>query len=370
MKYLILINIAFILFSCGSGKKESIVHENKSAVLFMELWEFFDKNYAFFELRAVDWEKERIDGLQNVAAFKNDSLLFEAFCNILKKFNDSHVNLESDRLNLYCNSGKLPDFFKEYPSNESFTAFINARDKSLQRLGIDKVIESESKLFQYGANADQKWGYLRIKRFYGKQLDKIQAELKYIFNQFESIENLIIDIRTNPGGNDETAILCASPFFKQKEIAFIKKTRNGIGHEDFSQPDTTYIYPNTEFLVDYKHIYLLTNSASGSSADVYALIMAYLPNLTIVGTNTEGIFSNMLRDTLSNGWRITLSNEKYYSKDMHCYEKIGIPVDIKVENKKEDTDRGIDSVIYTIINKHFKSRLPESLNVKHVRKRH
>ena len=149
----------------------------------------------------------------------------------------------------------------------------------------------------------------------------------------------MIDIRVNPGGNDETALLCASYFFNQKEIAFIKKVRSGKGHEDFSKADTTYIIPNRNIYADNQQLFLLTNGASGSSADVFALVMSYLPNLKIVGTNTEGIFSDMYRDTLSNGWRITLSNERYFSKDMKCYEQIGVPVDVQVENRKTDTDR-------------------------------
>ena len=71
----------------------------------------------------------------------------------------------------------------------------------------------------------------------------------------------------------------------------------------------------------------------------------------ILGTNTEGIFSDMYRDTLSNGWRITLSNERYFTKDMKCYEQIGVPVDVQVENRKTDTERGIDLIIDKITEK-------------------
>lgn len=158
-------------------------------------------------------------------------------------------------------------------------------------------------------------------------------------------ENLLIDMRVNPGGNDETALFIASYFFKEKEIAFIKKVRNGPNYEDFSLPDTTYVFPKEGSPVDIDKIYLLTNGASGSSADAFALVMSQLDEVTIVGTNTEGIFSNMYRDTLSNGWRITLSNERYYSKEMKCYESIGVPVDIRLENKSTDVMEGKDVLI-------------------------
>lgn len=351
MKRLIIISIVTIIVSCDSGKMSSIKDDdNSSTSLFMEFWATFDKHYAFFDLRNIDWEAEKTIGLQKVSTITNDSLLFNEFCRILKRFGDSHINLESDVLKLSCNGGEMPDFYEEFPTNESFESFLNARNNSLKKIGIHQVMESESGQFQFGRDIKGAWGYLRIKRFYGQSLESTRAELNQILLKLKNVEKIICDIRVNPGGNDETALLCASYFFKQKGIAFIKKVRNGDGHEDFSQPDTTYITPNTDNQCKNEEIFLLTNGASGSSADVFALVMSYLPNITIIGTNTEGIFSDMYRDTLSNGWRITLSNEKYFSKDMKCYEKIGIPVDIEVENRKKDVEKGIDLVIETIIN--------------------
>ena len=350
MRVLTFISTIFILLSCNSESLKSSKDNQISTDLFIELWELFDENYAFFELRNVNWKAEKKKHLQKIATIQNDTLLFEEFCNLLKSFDDSHINLDSDELSLNCNGGELPDFYKEFPTNEAFTTFLDARDKSLKKIGINKVFDSESKLFQFGLDERGEWGFLRIKRFYGEELDKIRAELNDILGKLKDVENLIIDIRVNPGGNDETGLLCASYFFKEKEIAFIKKTRNGTDYEDFSEPDTTFVFPNKDLQVNNQQIYLLTNGASGSSADVFALVMSYLPNLTIVGTNTEGIFSDMYRASLSNGWSITLSNERYFSKDMFCYEKIGIPVDIEVKNKKEDTDKGKDLVIDAVVN--------------------
>lgn len=348
----ILLVIFIIISSCGSNQSESnTTDNNRSTKLYIELWEIFNGNYAFFDLRGINWKDERKKGLEKVQSITNDSLLFEEFCNILKKFDDSHINLESDKLKLNCNAGNLPEFYKEFPTNETFTSFLNARNKTLERVGIEKLTDSRSRLFQYGINKEKDWGYLRIKRFYGQDLETVQTELSNILLQFKNVKKLICDIRVNPGGNDETALLCAGFFFKQKEVAFYKKTRKRERQNYYSQLDTTFVYPKGETPLKVEHTYLLTNEASGSSADIFALVMSYLPQLTIIGTNTEGIFSNMYRDTLSNGWRVTLSNEIYYSKDMICFEGVGVPVDIKVKNKKKDTDMGIDLVIEKILEK-------------------
>lgn len=350
-KVLFILLFAIIIYSCKRVNQESKKSSTKSEKIFLELWEKLEEHYAFFELRGINWKKEKEVFLSISNSIENDSMLFDHLCSVLKKFDDSHINLESESLNLFCNAGKTPCFFNEFPSNESFNLFLRAREKTLEQVGVNQIFDSPSEIFQFGLSENNEWGYLRIKRFYGASIEKINLELNEINTGLKSVKNLIIDIRTNPGGNDETALLCAGYYFKQKETAFIKIVRNGKRHDAFSQPDTTYVIPNSEIINEHENIYLLTNRASGSSADVFALVMSYLPNLKTVGTNTEGIFSNMYRDTLSNEWRLTLSNERYYSKEMKCYEKIGMPVDEKVENKMKDVVKGIDLVIKTIIEK-------------------
>ena len=347
----IILIVVCIILSCGRGIEKPETPINQSDKIFLELWEIFDDNYAFFELRGIDWKKEK-EIFLGTNYVENDSMLFEGICSLLKQFDDTHINFESDSLNLYCNSGKVPDFLKEFPTNESFGLFLEARNNTLKQVGINQIVESDSKIFEYGKNEDEQWGYLRIKRFYGVGLEDMKKELDEIHQELGGVKNLIIDIRINPGGNDETALLCAGYFFEEKEIAFIKTVRNGKNHEDFSLPDTTHINPiNSATISRTENIYLLTNGASGSSADVFALVMSYLPKTKIFGNNTEGIFSNMYRDTLSNGWRITLSNERYYSKKMKCYEKIGVPVDEVVNNRMEDVIKGVDLPIKKVIEK-------------------
>jgi C-terminal processing protease CtpA/Prc len=89
----------------------------------------------------------------------------------------------------------------------------------------------------------------------------------------------------------------------------------------------------------------LTHDASFSAADVFAMLMADLPHVTIIGEPTNGIFSNMLERKLPNGWKYTLSHQVYYSSDKTCYEGKGIPVDIKLLNKRADLEKGVDPLI-------------------------
>jgi carboxyl-terminal processing protease len=70
-----------------------------------------------------------------------------------------------------------------------------------------------------------------------------------------------------------------------------------------------------------------------------------LPHVTIIGDHTNGIFSYQLEKKLPNGWRYNLSYQRYFSAGMVCYEGKGVPVDIKLLNKRADIEDGIDPLI-------------------------
>ena len=75
------------------------------------------------------------------------------------------------------------------------------------------------------------------------------------------------------------------------------------------------------------------------------MVMTELPQVTIVGEPTNGIFSHMLEKKLPNGWKYTLSFQVYYSADMTCYEGKGIPVDIPMKNMRSDLEKGEDPLV-------------------------
>ena len=73
--------------------------------------------------------------------------------------------------------------------------------------------------------------------------------------------------------------------------------------------------------------------------------MKQLPHATLIGDDTNGIFSYQLEKKLPNGWRYRLSYQMYFSADMVCYEGRGVPVDISLLNKKSDIENGVDPLI-------------------------
>ena len=92
-------------------------------------------------------------------------------------------------------------------------------------------------------------------------------------------------------------------------------------------------------------IALLTNDRTVSAGDGMALIVHTLPQVRLIGENTEGSFDMMRFRQLPNGWFYSVPEKRYHDSDDRCYEGIGVPVDVKVVVSQEDLQGGHDPVI-------------------------
>ena len=309
---------------------------------FEELWQTFHKRYAFFELRGVDWKKQYETFRPKVTKTTTDKELFGIVCEMLAPLKDGHVNLKArgGHKGKY-NPEEEPQFYREFPSEQLVQELFQLTNKNLRGNGFGKV-EDDTKLFRH-AKSD-KLGYLRILEFEGLSKQKVNNALDRIFGGFAGLDGLIIDIRDNPGGTDAMVYLIAGRFADKTRIGHHRRTKMGTGADDFSPVKTRNLEPlgKTQFT---KPVVLLTNDASFSAADVFAMVMKELPHVSILGDHTNGIFSNMFEAKLPNGWRYTFSYQRYYSPKMVCFEAKGIPVHEEVLNTKADLRKGIDPVL-------------------------
>ena len=172
----------------------------------------------------------------------------------------------------------------------------------------------------------------------GPGLDK---QLETIFHSFKDLDALIIDIRFNMGGDDKFSQLVAARLVKEETIGFYKQTRV---EGEFQELKSKFI-PSKGKSRFFGPTLLLTNDRSVSAADVLALMMAELPNVTIVGERSNGSYSDLYTKKLPNGWQVSLSNQRYLSAQKVNYEGVGTPVDIEVKNMLQDFENNNDTVL-------------------------
>lgn len=306
---------------------------------FEALWKVFNERYAFFDVRGVDWQKQKEVYRPQVTGDTTPEQLFGIMTQMTKPLNDGHVELKAKDLNRHFIAEEKPGFWQEF--NEVQIKELHAVTKrNLETHGFSELEPTQTHILKYAKSDDL--AYLRIVELEGQNQKSFRSSLRDLEKDFDGLKGYIIDLRECPGGDDKVLLEILGRFADRKRVAFHRKEKLGL-HE-YSELRTWYVEPKgaSQFT---EPVVLLTNDAVFSGGDVFALVASVLPNVTIVGEHTNGIFSYQFCGKLPNGWTYTLSNQIYYSADMVCYESKGVPVDIKVTNTKDDLNAEVDAVL-------------------------
>jgi carboxyl-terminal processing protease len=313
---------------------------------FEVFWQTFEDQYAFFELRGIDWKAAYSKYRPQIDSSTSPDSLFSILSKMVTPFQDNHITILDPVKRKEFTAVKPSPFLTEFPDAKSQQKLWSIVDKTLTRNGFKSIKsvgpkEDGTPLFQY--TRSDNCGYIRFTRCYvsrkTEDMEKKDAELAgkildNVLEDFLGVEHVIIDVRSNEGGNDEFAYAVASRFATLKVLGHLKQKRQG-GYNDFDSLQKFHIEPKSKFKKPLP-LTVLTNDQTCSAADVFALIVKALPQVTLIGENSTGIYSDMYGFQLPNGFFVSLSNERYYSADMVCYEGIGMPVDHLVKNTRQD----------------------------------
>ena len=310
---------------------------------FEVLWKTFNKRYPFFKLRNVDWNKQYKTYRPKVTSKTSDDELFNIICRMLAPLNDGHIELKAKLRGKkrYFNPERKPRFWQEFTKPDIRQLFKTTKN-TLVHNGFGRPKESQAWMLHYCRS--RTIGYIRILELDGVKGPDLKAALDTIAADFDRLDGFIIDIRNCPGGEDSIAITIINRFCDRKRIAFHRRTKIGPGERDYTRLKTWYLEPQGRAQFT-RPIALLTCDFVFSGGEAFALAIRELPHVTIIGDHTNGIFSYQLEKKLPNGWEYCLSYQTYFSADMVCYEGNGVPVDIKLLNRKADIESGVDPLI-------------------------
>jgi C-terminal processing protease CtpA/Prc len=309
---------------------------------FEEFWQTFYNRYPFFEVRNVDWKKQYETYRPRVTNQTRDDELFDILCEMLAPLNDGHVSLTGEDRKRRFTPEKTPGFWREFTSRQQIKQLFETTGKTLVANGFDRPKASHAWILHYARSPA--FAYLRILELEGINPRTLTGALDQVGRDFKDLDGVIIDIRDCPGGDDDTAIMIINRFCDRRRVAFHRQTKFGPGENDFSPIKTWHLEPQGDAQFTGP-IVLLTCDSVFSGGEAFALAIKQLPHVTIVGDHTNGIFSYELEKRLPNGWRYTLSYQKYFSAEMVCYEGKGVPADIELFNRKSDIEAGTDPLI-------------------------
>lgn len=332
---------------------------------FETLWHTLNEHYAYFELRKIDWNEMHTEYESRISEESSPYELYSVLKEMLDSIGDRHITFN------------VPDSISEYTaskkeSNQPKINYSELQEKAKSSI-TDHYITGQLRTMHDGL---AKWGfindtlgYIQINRMYGfsneiqfpedsidtdfwnyywKQVAIKTNDFKFweeyieeekegtriimdsIVSDLQSTESIILDLRFNGGGFDDVAIEILNHFTSKKVKAFTKKAKQGDGYTRLQE-----IYLNPSHRNYEGKLILLTSHLSASATEILVLSSLALPNVVRIGSNTMGIFSDMLMKKLPNGWTYTISNEVYESLDFKNYENTGIPPHILIEYQKD-----------------------------------
>jgi len=295
---------------------------------FEALWKIIDEHYCFFNYKqheyGLDWQAVHDKYKMRINSGMSKSQLFEVLGDMLSELRDGHVNLTAAH-----DMARYWQWYETYPANYSDT---------LQRryLGTDYMIASG---LRYKI-LDDNIGYIRYDSF----LDGIgTGNLTEVLNYMMLCRGLIIDIRSNGGGNLTNAEKLASRFTNERTLVGYIQHKTGTGHSDFSDMEPRYLDPAAS-LRWQKPVCVLTNRHVFSAANEFTMYMKALPLVKIVGDHTGGGAGMPFSSSLPNGWVVRFSAVPMYDAQRHSAE-FGIAPDYAVSLSYDDFLQGKDTII-------------------------
>jgi len=329
------------------------------------VWETFDEYYAFFDQRNVDWAAEYARQLPKVGEATDDVALFGLLSDLLSPIDDGHVFIESnnDGYSSAVERGINLEFERGFAAQSEVTdinvwangVFGEFRDV-IESLLDEGSTDDQSQL-AWGTADDGTTGYINIFGMEGYVLDEdgepmgaslsnelaaANATMDTVMANLADTTRLIIDLRFNGGGFDAISFNFAQRFISERQLAFSKSARSrdfqSVPSEAWLEPPATGAYLNP--------VTLIVGADTSSAAEIFAIPMSQLPQVTVIGVRTAGILSDVLVKPLPNGWVMGLSNEVYLDAQGVSYEGIGLTPDMEVPVfLVDDIKAGVDQAL-------------------------
>lgn len=303
----------------------------------------YAEHYPFFRQRGVDW-----DALARAARPRigtTPEQMFEALRTLIEPLHDGHTQLYYPQRGL-AYAGSRPD---PHPIGEA--ELRRAGQILATRLSAPR--EFAGGAIVYGRLADS-IAYLGINGFAGysesgpAEHDRIMGDaLERIFAEAGGWRGLVVDVRGNPGGFDFLGLRVAGRLTETAYVAYTKEARNDPADPArTTRPVPVEVRPATG--PRYRGaVVLLTSRFSGSAAETFAMaLMGRRPEVSRIGENTQGIFSDVLNRSLPNGITFGLPNEIYRTPSGQSFDIVGVPPHVHVAVfTPEELDGGRDSAL-------------------------
>lgn len=296
-----------VMTSC-LDKEEEIKGESYLDV-YDACWKTMDERYCFFAEKGIDWEGvNRLYRPFVRDSVKNMQQLFEVLDQMLDTLCDGHVNIYTP-----FNVARYWKWYEDYPVNF---------DANLLHKYYLKENYWAAGSFSFTMLKDDSVAYVRYASF----ANGVGAtNLDYTLMALRKAKGLILDIRSNGGGDLTNATALAERFCTEKTRYGYIRHKTGKGHDDFSKPEALYLDPSPSGRIFWdasiQPVVVLANRHTYSAANNFVQIMRALDGtlttdsigqqhpkmIKICGDRTGGGSGMPFESVLPNGWTLRFS---------------------------------------------------------------
>jgi carboxyl-terminal processing protease len=165
-------------------------------------------------------------------------------------------------------------------------------------------------------------GYIRVTQFQERTDAELEEELAAMWAQNPSLKGLILDLRNNPGGLLDQAVLVSGSFLEKGKLVVYTKGRKANNNVEYKVRGTTGRggFP----------MVVLVNHGSASASEIVAGALQDWGRAVILGVDTFGKGSVQTVVPLEDGSGLRLTTAKYYTPKGRSIQNTGIKPDIVV----------------------------------------
>ncbi|MEQ9308601.1 MAG: S41 family peptidase [Balneolaceae bacterium] len=327
------IGIGVLLISCeqvilGSDEPNNPEHN------FEILWNDFDKHYALFEVKNINWDSLYTVYRPQVTPSTSDDELWQLITEMLDHLDDEHVKIRIQA---------------EEPHN--YVEFASGAEKNLRALeefsieliagAYVETLYQKDDFYSYGKLYNENIGYIHAIAMLGANPSSIYNAI----SELGDLDAIIMDVRNNIGGADQYSAEFARTFSDGRHFLYTVETRNGPNYDDFDAPLKVFSKPHQPNNFT-KPVVLLTDTFTISAAEIFTMHMKSFSHVTHIGDTTAGAHSDVgAARFLPNGWTYEYSIMKYLMPDGTSLEGVGIAPDIYKQNSSANIEAERDIVL-------------------------
>jgi carboxyl-terminal processing protease len=207
------------------------------------------------------------------------------------------------------------------PANSSITLTVvrQGEEKPLKITVVRDVIRVQS--VKYRVEDDV--GYIRIASFSEQTMEGLEKAIDAIRSQIpaERFKGVVLDLRGNPGGLLDQAVLVSDAFLDKGEI---------VSTRGRQADDVQRFSARAGDLVGSKPLIVLLNGGSASASEIVAGALQDHRRATLVGTRSFGKGSVQTIIPIGRSGAIRLTTARYYTPSGRSIQARGIDPDIEV----------------------------------------